>query len=442
MKTYTPHITAVLIILIGVAGWWFFNSHGEWGKPVVKLSQEISAVGLNKPIDITFSDSGSGLRSINVTLSQDENTQLLSVMEYPDTGTREKNIVISIDPIAMKLHDGPAVLTASAVDHALWKNQTTLSKQIIIDTTPPRIYLLNPINNINPGGTCVIVYGTSEPVSSSGVKVENLFFRGYPTTISGKPSSISYFALPTEAKQGATSIKVTATDHAGNEASISLPHLIRTKKFKKDKMALSDNFMQQKMPEFQSYIPSLRGKTLLETFIYVNGPLRDENDKVVKNLSALSYPGQLWEGTFLRMNNAAPMALYGDKRTYEYQGKLVGESMHRGIDLASTANAPVEAANHGTVIYTGYLGIYGNVTVLDHGLGLLSLYAHLNSIHVTHGQQVKKGETIGRTGTSGLAGGDHLHFGMIVGGQFVNPQEWWDPHWIADNVNKKTAVSF
>lgn len=442
MKTYKPHITAVLIILIGVAGWWFFNSYGEWEKPVVKFNQEISTVGLNKPIDITFSDSKSGLRSTNVTISQDDNTQLLAAIEFPDTGTKEKNMVITIDPITMKLHDGPAILTVSAVDNAVWKNQTSLSRQITIDMTPPRIFLLNAVNNINPGGTCVIVYGTSEPVAASGVKVENLFFRGYPTTISGKPCLISFFALSTGAKQGTTSIKVNATDHAGNEVSVSLPCLIRAKKFKKDKMTLSDNFLEQKMPEFQSYIPALRGKSLLETFLYVNGPLRDENDKMVKEFSSSSHPDQLWEGTFLRLKNAAPMALFGDKRTYEYQGKLVGESTHMGIDLASTANAPVEAANHGTVVYTGYLGIYGNVIVLDHGLGLLSLYAHLNSIDVKQGQQVKKGEAIGRTGTSGLAGGDHLHFGIIAGGQFVNPQEWWDPHWIADNVSKKMAVFF
>ncbi len=142
------------------------------------------------------------------------------------------------------------------------------------------------------------------------------------------------------------------------------------------------------------------------------------------------------------MKDAAPMALYGDKRTYQYQGKAIGESIHMGVDLASIANAPVEAANHGIVTYTGYLGIYGNMIIVDHGLGFFTLYAHLSSINVKPGQEVKKGEAIGRTGISGLAGGDHLHFGMIVGGQFVNPQEWWDPHWIADNVSKKIAVSF
>jgi murein DD-endopeptidase MepM/ murein hydrolase activator NlpD len=136
------------------------------------------------------------------------------------------------------------------------------------------------------------------------------------------------------------------------------------------------------------------------------------------------------------------MALFGDKRKYQYQGKVVGESIHMGVDLASTTNAPVEAANNGIVAYAGYLGIYGNFVIIDHGFAFFTVYGHLNSIDVKKGQEVRKGDVMGHTGSSGLAGGDHLHFGMLVGGQFVNPQEWWDPHWIADNVTKKTVVSF
>jgi len=106
------------------------------------------------------------------------------------------------------------------------------------------------------------------------------------------------------------------------------------------------------------------------------------------------------------------------------------------VDLASTAMAPIEAANKGVVVFTGALGIYGNTVIIDHGLGIFSLYGHLSSISTAVGKTVAKGEKIGLSGMSGLAGGDHLHFSMIVGGQFVNPQEWWDPHWMKDNLNK------
>jgi murein DD-endopeptidase MepM/ murein hydrolase activator NlpD len=233
-----------------------------------------------------------------------------------------------------------------------------------------------------------------------------------------------------------------AKDEAGNETSVNLPYLIMAKKFRSDKMMLSGSFLQQKMPEFQSLVPSLRGKSPVETFMYVNGLLRADNFKTIQEICGKTSPRQLWQGSFLRMKNAAPMAQYGDKRSYMYEGKVVGESTHLGVDLASTAHSPIEAANSGVVVYTGYLGIYGNVVIIDHGLGLFSLYAHLDAIQAKNGQEVKKGEAIGQSGTSGLAGGDHLHFSIIVGGQFVNPQEWWDPHWIADNVTKKMDVSF
>jgi murein DD-endopeptidase MepM/ murein hydrolase activator NlpD len=288
----------------------------------------------------------------------------------------------------------------------------------------------------------VILYRTSKPVISSGVKGENHFYPGYATTISDKPCIISYFSLPMDARHGGTTIKVIARDQAGNETSVALPSLIRNKKFRSDKMTLSENFLQQKMPEFQSHNPVLQGKTPLDTFIYVNGKMREENDNTIRDICRTSNPRQLWEGTFLRMKNAAPMALFGDKRKYQYQGKVVGESIHMGVDLASTTNAPVEAANHGIVAYAGYIGIYGNFVIIDHGFGFFTLYGHLNSIDVKKGQEVRKGDVIGHTGSSGLAGGDHLHFGMLIGGQFVNPQEWWDAHWIADNVTKKMAVSF
>jgi murein DD-endopeptidase MepM/ murein hydrolase activator NlpD len=334
------------------------------------------------------------------------------------------------------------VLNMTATDNSLWKNQTTLSRQLNIDMTPPQIFLLTSTNHINPGGTCAIVYRTSKPVITSGTKVENYFSPGYPAIISDKPCIVSYFALPIEARHGGTNIKITAQDQAGNETSVNLPCLIKNKKFRSDKMVLSESFLQQKMPEFQSQNPSLQGKTALEIFTYVNRTMRADNDNTIRDICQKTNPKQLWEGTFLRMKNAAPMALYGDKRSYQYQGQAIGESTHMGVDLASTANAPVEAANHGIVAYTGYLGIYGNMIIVDHGLGIFTLYGHLNSIDIKNGQEVKKGDIMGHTGVSGLAGGDHLHFGIIVGKQFVNPQEWWDPHWIADNVSKKMTVSF
>ena len=134
------------------------------------------------------------------------------------------------------------------------------------------------------------------------------------------------------------------------------------------------------------------------------------------------------------------MARIARYRGYYYKGKKVDEQLHLGIDLASLSNSPGPAANHGRVIFADGLGIYGLTVVLDRGQGLSSVYGHLSSIKVRLDQDVSKGDIIGFTGQTGLASGDHLHFSVMVNGVFVNPIEWWDGHWIEDNITRKLAL--
>ena len=149
----------------------------------------------------------------------------------------------------------------------------------------------------------------------------------------------------------------------------------------------------------------------------------------------------LWEGTFLRLPNSAPRGSFAQLRSYFYHGKQVDQQTHLGIDLASLAHSPVPAANVGKVVYADDLGIYGQCIIIDHGLGLQTLYGHLSRIGAKVGDQVHKGQIIGTTGDTGLAGGDHLHFGVVISGEQVNPIEWWDPSWIRNNVTGKLQAA-
>jgi murein DD-endopeptidase MepM/ murein hydrolase activator NlpD len=432
-------LLAVIVVLIG--GFWLFRSAIDIGKPEIKIHQDVDMIGRQRVIEVTFSDRGSSLRDTWITISQGDKTHTLYSAHYPKKDTRDKTISVTVDPLVLQMQDGPATLNIKAVDYSLFNNQTLLSKPLTIDLLPPQIYLLNPQNIINPGGTCVTVYRTSKPVVMSGIQVDDRHFPAYLTTLSGKTCYISYFSLPIEAGQGTTRIKVVARDQAGNESALALPHLIKNKKFRADKITLSNSFLQQKMPEFQRADVNLRGKTPVETFISVNSVMRQDNFKTIQSLTQKSEARQLWTDTFLRMKNAAPMALFGEKRIWQYDGKAIGESLHEGVDLASLEHAPVEAANHGIVVFAGPLGIYGNTVIIDHGFGLFTLYGHLSMINMKAGQTVRKEEIIGNSGMTGLAGGDHIHFSILVGGQFVNPVEWWDPHWIADNVTGKIAMA-
>ena len=434
--------TVTIIVIVGVIviaglGWLYWGNYLERETPSIKSNQDISMIGKQKKLEITFADEKSGLSQIYAEISQDNKGQILAHENIPARGTKQKTILLTIDTVALKLHDGPALIKFTATDHSLFKNHTIVSQPVTIDTVPPQIYLLNPVNNANQGGTCFIAYRISKPASLTGVYVNEYFTPGFTILVDNKPTSLAYFAIPIEASKTKTAIKVLARDTAGNESRIAIPCLIKDKKFRADKMNLSETFLSQKMPEFQAMVPALQGKTPQEIFTYVNGQMRDDNFRTLQTICQKSSPQKLWEGTFLRMPRAKPMALFGDKRTYMVGNKPIANSLHVGVDLASNAHAAIEASNNGTAVFAGSLGIYGNAVIIDHGQGLLSLYGHLSAINTTVGKAVKKGEVIGHSGISGLAGGDHLHFSILAGGQFVNPQEWWDPHWINDNINKK-----
>jgi murein DD-endopeptidase MepM/ murein hydrolase activator NlpD len=193
------------------------------------------------------------------------------------------------------------------------------------------------------------------------------------------------------------------------------------------------------MPYFMGRDPSLKGEPV-DVFVRVNRDLRKSNGKKVWEICQKSDPEPLWSGAFLRMTNAKRMAGFADHRTYVHNGKEIDQQVHMGVDLASLVMSPVEASNRGNVVYADELGIYGNTVILDHGCGLFSMYSHLSRIDVKQGQVLEKGEPLGLTGATGLAGGDHLHFGMLIHGVYVTPIEWWDPHWVHDNVEIKLAL--
>ena len=441
MKKYRSYAAILLAILLGgTIGFFYFFDYLEIEKPSIKLNQEIVAIGKLKKVEITFNDQKSGLSNIVVEIVQDNKGRFLVNEKIPTKGTKQKILVVTFDTASLNLHNGSAILNINATDHSVFRNKSVQSSTVTIDTIPPQITLLSTANHISQGGTCFIAYQISKPVESTGVYVNDNFTSASTLMMNNKPVSVIYFPFPFNASRTKTKITMLARDIAGNETRITLPCQIKEKKFRSDKMNISETFLQQKMPEFQAMVPSLAGKTQLEVFKFVNTEMRNDNFQTIRSICQKSASKKLWDGAFLRMRSAAPMALFGDKRTYVVAGKNFASSVHTGVDLASVAHAPIEAANSGIVVFAAPLGIYGNTIILDHGLGVFSLYAHLSSLTAALGKSVKKEELIGYSGTSGLAGGDHLHFGIIVGGQFVNPQEWWDSHWIEDNINNKMQL--
>lgn len=441
MGTWLRYGIGILVTVLVVLGAWQASIHLEGKKPQIMVSEKIRYLGPQSALSVSFTDEGRGLRQITAFIEQEGRRKLLGGMNLPAPGTMHRTLRLAFDQPGLDLKEGPARLIFSAVDYSFRKNDASMTMDVVVDHTPPLISTMTSAHYINPGGSCLVVYQLSEHVDTTGVMVNETFFPGYPFEADEEqPRYAVLFGIPVDATGANVRIGIMARDRAGNEAFSTFPHHIRTRAFRDRTLALSDRFLESLMPSFSSRFPALKDASPLDAFIYVNEVLRKENDREIQRICSRSEPRKLWDGRFLRMSNAATMAGFGDRRTYTYNGRPVTESLHDGIDLASTINAVVEASNTGIVAYTGYLGIYGNVVFIDHGLGLFSFYAHLSSIAVEQGQNVEKGQPIGRSGMTGLAGGDHLHFGIFLGRQFVNPVEWWDQGWIDDNILNKAAL--
>src|SRR6185369_318324 len=198
---------------------------------------------------------------------------------------------------------------------------------------------------------------------------------------------------------------------------------------------LEDSLVQKVVPEIMGHTPELKDQgDPVKNFVEINNNLRRKNHETVAKLASQS-PGQfLWNGAFIQLSNSKVESFFADRRTYVHSGQAVDQQDHVGFDLSVTQHYPIEAGNDGRVVLAEYFGIYGNAVIIDHGAGLLSLYGHMSSIDVKPGQMVKKKDVIGKSGATGLAAGDHLHFGLFLHGVPVNPTEWWDEKWIHDHV--------
>jgi murein DD-endopeptidase MepM/ murein hydrolase activator NlpD len=250
---------------------------------------------------------------------------------------------------------------------------------------------------------------------------------------------VALFTIPYHGAQ--TPPSLFAEDEAGNQRLIGVPVTFLPVRFPKDTIRLTEAFLQRKVPELAPQTPgTATGEQLLQAFLTVNRDGRKAAEAKIRELSQTgSAPKPLWQGVFRQQPNTKVFANFPEERTYLADGRTVDTQWHLGIDLASRKQSPVDASNAGRVVFTGFNGIYGNMVVLDHGLGLFTLYGHLSEIAVKAGQTVAKGEALGRSGETGLAGGDHLHFAMLIHGVYTSPLEWWDEHWIRDRIAKPLA---
>ena len=446
-KRNTTLILAVcaIVLVFGFIGW-FLVAIFEGEKPKIQLGPLPVFLTKTAEVPLIVTDAERGIRTIKVTLKQ--GTRHITLLEkrfsfeglFNAEGVHRFETVLSIDP--SEFNQGRADLEVYAWDYSRSSggdgNLTIAEHKMTVDTIPPALRLVSQLNYVNKGGTGLIVYQTTSDAVKSGLYVEKRFFPGYPSGRSPEQGMhVCYFGIPVNTTKN-VNLFLWAEDKAGNisKANLNRSIHIRKKKFRTRKIKISDRFLNGVLPYFAPELKDPTARNVVK-FLEINQRLRKENGKVFYNLGTDTLPEKLWEGSWLRLKNAATMARFGDRRLYYYKGKVIDEQVHMGVDLASLAHSKVGAVNNGRTIFADRLGIYGLTVVIDHGQGVASTYSHLSHINVKPGQTVAKGDVIALTGQTGLAGGDHLHFGMMISGLFVNPIEWWDNHWIKDNVTRK-----
>jgi murein DD-endopeptidase MepM/ murein hydrolase activator NlpD len=418
---------------------WMILGSLDSDDPWLTPSEKIASIGPQASFTLEAGDRASGLKELRVAVSQAGQEREVLRRTFPPEGEAGSTVKIpvTLNPKALGLKEGKATLSLSAMDRS-WRNffqgrGTRLTWDAEVSLVPLSVSFVSMSHLLRPGGTGLVVYRVNKPPKESGLQINNRFFPGYPLAKGPEGTYGAFFALPMDAPT-LLPAELIARGGPGSEARQSVSLRLAPRRWRADKMNLSENFLQQVAAKF----PEASQGDPLKTYLEVNRKLRQVNHDRVRQVCAATQPQALWSGAFLRYQGK-PMARFGDRRTYIFQNRAVDEQIHQGEDLADKINSTVPAANNGLVAMAEPMGIYGNTVILDHGMGVFSMYSHLSRLDVKTGERVEKGKTVGLTGTTGLAGGDHLHYSVMVHGDFVDPLEWWDPHWARDQVDKVWA---
>jgi murein DD-endopeptidase MepM/ murein hydrolase activator NlpD len=455
MRTLLRFLGTLVVAALVVAGgaWWWA---GRAAGPVVDLKQPGKFIGRATALELSVQAPDGQFSSVDVTLEQNGQThQVFSLDQQGQSQVRQETadrlyVMRPIGKLAFpELKSGKARVTVRAarpVLYGLRHAETTVARDVEVRLEPPQVSPVSSFHYINHGGSEFVVYRVTPEGAVSGVRVGEHEYPGFPAKGAGITSDpalrVGFFALLHDQDLN-TPIQLFARDEAGNESTVPLDHMVFPKPYARSRIELNDAFLQRVVPAIASVSPNegIPTDDILAGFLKINGDLRQKNNATVAALAAKTAPDMKFKDAFQQLGDSQVEARFADTRTYVYKGKDVDKQVHLGFDLAVTAQVAIAAAHRGTVVHAGDLGIYGNCVVVDHGLGVQSLYGHLSSIGVKVGDSVEKGQTLGRSGMTGLAGGDHLHFTMLVGGQQVTPVDWWSKQWIEDRVLRKITAA-
>ncbi len=452
-------LLAFVAALVLAAGGAFLYA-GRMSGPSIEIAKPEKFVGQSTPLEIVVTAPRGELSALRIAVEQNGKAmEVATLQNLPGDAIKQEEadrLRITRDvgkKTVADLQAGDARIVVSAsrpVLYGLREAKTTAVRDVKVRLERPRVAVISTHHYVNLGGSEMVVYRATPEDVQSGVQVGDLEYPGFPASgatvegvsINDPAVRIAFFALRYDQDLN-TPIRVFARDEAENVARASFDYRAFPKQFNKSNIEVGSLLLDEVVPAILEGTTEIQPSgSPVDKFVAVNSELRRKNNDRIASFAAQTAPEMLWRGqVFHPFGSTAVEAAFADYRTYFHDGKEIDRQVHLGFDLARTAAAPIVAANRGKVLFADELGIYGNTVIIDHGMGLQSLYAHLSSIGVKAGDMVEREQEIGRSGKTGMALGDHLHFTMLVNGHMVNPVEWWDPHWIEDRILRKLRGS-
>jgi len=430
---------AVFVSILAACGVFVYKSaFFEREAPKVYLPQTIFW-NFKAPLRVVVSDNV-GIKSCKVTVDEPSRQMVLFNGTF-EKGQKLLDLNLTYPKNGFLPTSDKAVVRVEVKDGSWWNffggNKALAESKVVADNKPPQLELISNSYSIARGGSALVIFAASdENLDKVFVKTsDNTLFRAQPFVKTGYYSTL----VAWDVKNENFSAEVVATDKSQNVSKVPVKFFIKNIVYKDTKIELKDNFLDGKILELSQGMQDIATAKPIDRFVYVNSKLRAKNEAVIEKVTS-RIGKDVIEGyfaePFLPIVKASVVGSFGDHRNFFFNGEKVSESYHMGIDFASVKEAPVLAPNDGIVIFTGENGIYGNLVILYHNLGFFTLYGHCSSFTVKEGQKVSRGDIIAKTGMSGLALGDHLHYGTVVQGVEVRPLEWLDKKWIELNIVK------
>jgi murein DD-endopeptidase MepM/ murein hydrolase activator NlpD len=440
-------VLALVFILVGA-----FVGFYSGATPKVSAKPAFPGIGRRTPIQIRI-DSPQRVEKVKVELIQ--NSDVKPVLEKtfePQPAWKmwgaPPPVVLTADVgrdtvQGLRAGDATIRITAERAGSLFRRPDPAVAEiKLPVRLAPPALQISSSFHYVNQGGCEAVVYRVGEGAVRDGVQAGNWWFPSFPLPgSSDKQMRFALFAVPYDLAD-TSKVRLIAEDEVGNRAEAGFIDKFTPRPIHADTIPVDDVYMNKVVPPILSQSPEISDQgDLLKNYLEINRNLRKKNAETLKELARKSEQKFLWTQPFLPMRNAKITAAFADRRTYVYNGQPVDQQDHLGFDMASVEHDSILASNSGKVVVARFFGIYGNAVVIDHGYGLMSLYGHLSSIALREGQMVQRGQEVGRSGQTGLAGGDHLHFTLLLQGLPVSPVEWWDPHWIQDRVARKLGAA-